>query len=169
MDLFAAQGLAQTSAEQIAEAAGVSVRTFHRYFPQKADAVLPALDSLWDEFARLVAVAPGDAPLSEVVTEAFLRVHRGPEAQRHIAFYAIMTTDPQLENMWLRLHARSERKLRPILASRSGAAPDSPDIALLAAVILAAARLVSELRGEKPRQEVDDLARTLFSRIEEFG
>ena len=41
--LFLAKGVADTSAEEIAEAAGISSRTLWRYFPTKDSCVTPLL------------------------------------------------------------------------------------------------------------------------------
>ena len=45
LDLFAAQGYATTTIEQIADAAGVSRRTFFRYFSCKEAIVVFAMDA----------------------------------------------------------------------------------------------------------------------------
>jgi AcrR family transcriptional regulator len=63
MRLFAAQGYAQTTVEEIADAAAISPRTFFRYFPTKEDVVL------WDEYdpqvGELIAARPDDEPVAE--------------------------------------------------------------------------------------------------------
>jgi AcrR family transcriptional regulator len=61
--LFAEKGYAQTTIEDIADAAAISPRTFFRYFPTKEDVVL------WDEYdpeaAELLAARPADEPVAE--------------------------------------------------------------------------------------------------------
>jgi AcrR family transcriptional regulator len=61
--LFTEQGYAQTTVEEIADAAAISPRTFFRYFPTKEDVVL------WDEYdprvGELLAARPHDEPVAE--------------------------------------------------------------------------------------------------------
>ncbi|PWJ53770.1 transcriptional regulator, TetR family [Quadrisphaera granulorum] len=58
--LFAEQGVAATSIEQITEAADVSQRTFFRYFESKYDLLLPDLTALFDELEAALAERPRD-------------------------------------------------------------------------------------------------------------
>src|SRR4029453_5997385 len=61
--LFAEKGYADTTVEEIADAAAISPRTFFRYFPTKEDVVL------WDEYdpqvGELLAARPDDEPVAE--------------------------------------------------------------------------------------------------------
>ena len=63
--LFDEKGYADTTVEEIADAAAISPRTFFRYFPTKEDIVL------WDEFdplaMDLLESVPDGMPLAETV------------------------------------------------------------------------------------------------------
>lgn len=66
VELVAERGLAQSTVEDIAEAAGVSTRTFFNYFPTKESAVL----GIHPEEADDVAGRLRDRPAEETPTEA---------------------------------------------------------------------------------------------------
>jgi AcrR family transcriptional regulator len=74
LELFAEQGADDVTVEHIAAAAGISVRTFFRYFPTR-DAVLSALPRRQnEEMCRRVAARP----VGESVLEAFIGAVREP-------------------------------------------------------------------------------------------
>jgi AcrR family transcriptional regulator len=62
--LFLAHGFEQTTVEQIARAAGVSRRTFFRYFESKEDVLAEHAERLGERlYAALSARPPGEPPL----------------------------------------------------------------------------------------------------------
>lgn len=63
LDLFEQHGVAATTVEQIAEAAGVSVRTVFRYFPHKEDAALVPHRDIEAAITRWLIALDGTAPL----------------------------------------------------------------------------------------------------------
>jgi AcrR family transcriptional regulator len=56
--LFLERGFEQTTVDEIAEAAGLSRRSFFRYFPTKEDAVFGLLYDLGEELAAAIAARP---------------------------------------------------------------------------------------------------------------
>ncbi|GAA0513437.1 TetR family transcriptional regulator [Paractinoplanes deccanensis] len=84
MRLFAEQGYAATTTEQIAAAADVSPSTFFRYFPTKERLVLA--DDLEETMLAALAEQPADLPLltafSRAVRTGLDRTGREFEAQR---------------------------------------------------------------------------------------
>lgn len=67
LELFAERGFNSVAVEEIAEAAGVSTRTFYRYFPAKED-VLALFPRHLDEIGRglLEAEPPGRTPFEAI-------------------------------------------------------------------------------------------------------
>ena len=67
VDLFTEQGYDTTTVAQIAERAGVTKSTFHRYFPDKRDLLVAGQQTLSRLLTEGVAAAPQDAgPLAAV-------------------------------------------------------------------------------------------------------
>jgi AcrR family transcriptional regulator len=76
LELFAVHGPEEVTVEQIAEAAGISVRTFFRYFPSRDEIVLAAPTRQVEEMCGRVVARPAH----ESVLEAFIGgVHEGQE------------------------------------------------------------------------------------------
>ncbi|MGY1803365.1 mycofactocin system transcriptional regulator [Blastococcus sp. SYSU D00922] len=81
LDLFAARGFENVISDEVADAAGISRRTFFRYYPTKADAV-------WGDFAghvarleALLAATPPAQPVLAAVCAAYVEVNDYPEAE----------------------------------------------------------------------------------------
>jgi mycofactocin system transcriptional regulator len=72
LELFSEQGFEATTVEQIAERAGVSRRTFFRYFDTKAAVVWSEFDLEVDALHRLLRDAPDDRPIAESIRVAVL-------------------------------------------------------------------------------------------------
>ena len=70
VDLFSERGFSEITVEEIARAAGVSVGTFHRYFPSKEHAVCPVLDAGWKAFMDAFAASPRDEPVLDSLVGA---------------------------------------------------------------------------------------------------
>lgn len=140
LDLFAEHGFDQVTVDQIAAAAGMSGRTFHRYFPAKEDVVVGEPEQ-WGEFVRdAFAARPADEPVWDSLLasfEAFIgflaesgRVQRGKFAMR------VLVSTASLRARNLEKHQLWGRMLVPLVAARL---PDDGDTALRAEIIVQAA------------------------------
>jgi AcrR family transcriptional regulator len=72
IDLFAARGFGEVTVDEIAEAAGISPRTFFRYFPTKAHVVRAHQQRLVDRLIRALAARPADEGPVTALREALL-------------------------------------------------------------------------------------------------
>lgn len=91
---FLAQGVEETSAEQIAADAGVSLRTFYRHFTSKHDLLFADYDAGLEWFrAALQARSPGE-PILESVQSAIDASPYDPEAVAQIAALRAKELDP---------------------------------------------------------------------------
>jgi AcrR family transcriptional regulator len=140
LDLFAEHGFDQVTVDQIATAAGMSGRTFHRYFPAKEDVVVGEPER-WGEFVRdAFAARPADEPVWDSLLasfEAFVgflaesgRVQRGKFAMR------VLVSTASLRARNLEKHQLWGRMLVPLVAARLA---DDDDTALRAEIIVQAA------------------------------
>ena len=68
--LYSERGYAQTTVAEIAERAGLSERTFFRYFVDKREVLFWGAGTLAELMVDAVAAAPGDAPPLDAVAAA---------------------------------------------------------------------------------------------------
>jgi mycofactocin system transcriptional regulator len=78
--LFTDQGFDSTTIEQIAEEAGVSKRTFFRYFSSKANVLWSEFDSEVDTIRAALAEVPPGVPMMDAIRRAVVTAnHYGPQ------------------------------------------------------------------------------------------
>lgn len=73
IDLFVERGFAETSVDDIAAAAGISRRTFFRYFASKADVVWADFDAAVERLRADLDSMPADLDLMEALRRAVVR------------------------------------------------------------------------------------------------
>lgn len=83
VELFAAKGFSETTVEEIAKAAGVSRRTFFRYFTSKDDLLSQAVLALGTSLSAAIATSPAAYSPLEVVRETVLAEARRAVAHPH--------------------------------------------------------------------------------------
>jgi mycofactocin system transcriptional regulator len=74
--LFSEQGFEETTVEQIAAAAGVSRRTFFRYFDSKAAVLWHEFDGEVDALRAAFGQVSGDVPMMDAIRETVVGVNR---------------------------------------------------------------------------------------------
>ncbi|WP_405853208.1 TetR/AcrR family transcriptional regulator [Streptomyces sp. NBC_00090] len=155
-ELFTEHGPDGTTAEDIAQRAGVALRTFYRYFRSKQDAVAPLLAGGADRWReRLAAAAPGtEAGLPEALERS---IAESLAAEDETAAEGLRWTrgllraaaeDPALRAVWYRVNQESEEKLREVLAGLAGPGADPLEVRLAAAAATDAIRIALESWAE---------------------
>jgi AcrR family transcriptional regulator len=91
---FLAQGVEDTSAEQIATDAGVSLRTFYRHFTSKHDLLFADYDAGLHWFRSALAGRPQDESIIESVQAAIFAFPYDVEAVTRIAALRAEELDP---------------------------------------------------------------------------
>src|SRR5260370_25850404 len=97
--LFARGGYANVSVEDIAEEAGISLRTFYRYFSAKDEVLSPIFTQGTEDLLDHIARRPAAEDLAEAVEHAYRRVN--PPTDRVPARTRLFTDAPTLQPPWL--------------------------------------------------------------------
>jgi mycofactocin system transcriptional regulator len=147
LDLFTLRGFENVTTDEVADAAGISRRTFFRYYATKADAV-------WGDFAghvtrladRLSASDPAQPVLGSVCA-AYVAANDYAEAELPLLrerMQLILTEPALLAHSQLR-YADVDRAVAGHVAARTGASPTDLVPRLVAATTRAAATTAFEV------------------------
>jgi AcrR family transcriptional regulator len=136
--LFAEKGYAQTTVEEIADAAAISPRTFFRYFPSKEDVVL------WDEYdplaLELLEARPVDEPLLEtfraVIRETLGGLYRR-DPERLLTRIRLAAIVPEVRARFLDAQTHGVEELAEQLAEKRGARVDALTLQVAASAMIA--------------------------------
>jgi len=160
LELLAVQGFDDTSAEEIAAAAGISRRTFFRYFGTKNNIPFGNYAALLRELEQWLSAQPDDRPMFEVIVDAVVRFNRvhtdGPVAHRE-RMELIMHTPALRANAAL-VNAEWQAVLARYAALRMGEPPEALGPQLVAHVSLGAASAAYE---QWLRDEASDLVEVM--------
>jgi AcrR family transcriptional regulator len=139
--LFLAKGFEATTVEEIAAGAGISPRTFFRYFASKEDVVL---DLVWlevDRLAERIASRPADEGLLASLEGALSETTaRSDGLERELL--VLLKRTPSLRARWLAQGWESAQRLRPVVAARLGLPVTELKVALAANTLFAVAETV---------------------------
>ncbi|MEV0615345.1 TetR/AcrR family transcriptional regulator [Nonomuraea sp. NPDC050404] len=129
--------------DDIAEAAGVSPRTYNNYFSSREQAIVAAVTGEREaRVAATMADRPAHAGLADTVIEAIVDQYTAPDQSGQEALLLI-TTRPALRNAFIDTTTAIENPLTDAIAERLG--DDEPHTArVLAASVATAVRLALE-------------------------
>ncbi|MDT0398299.1 MULTISPECIES: helix-turn-helix domain-containing protein [Streptomyces] len=123
--------------EDIAEAAGVSPRTYNNYFSSREQAIVAAVTAERESrAAAAVAAGPADVRLADALTAAVLEQHTAPRDPGELL---LITGSPALRAAYLDTAAAIEGPLAAAIGRRLGDA-DTLTARVLAASVAAAVR-----------------------------
>ncbi|HWA64915.1 MAG TPA: mycofactocin system transcriptional regulator [Mycobacteriales bacterium] len=142
LELFATHGYAQTSVEQIAAGAGVSKRTFFRYFESKTAVLWHDFDNEVDALREAFARLPAKTPLMTAIRQVVISVNRYraedvPELRTRMR---LIGSDPDLQASAAVHYDAWERAVCEFAALRLGLPPDSLQPLAVGRATLAACR-----------------------------
>jgi mycofactocin system transcriptional regulator len=145
--LFTQRGFDETTVEQIAAEAGVSSRTFFRYFDNKAAVLWHAFDAEVDALRGALAEVPDSVPLLEAIRRAVISVNRYtaadvPELHNRIN---LISTVPALQASAAPHYDAWERAIIDFAAGRLGEDPTALIPLAIGRATLAVCRAAYEL------------------------
>jgi len=125
--LFTENGFDETTVERIAAAAGVSKRTFFRYFDSKADVLWHAFDGEVRSLRAAFAAVPGDIPLMDAIRQVVVGVnqYRAEDVPELRTRMNLIGSVPALQASAAQHYDAWERAVSEFAAARLGQPADS--------------------------------------------
>jgi AcrR family transcriptional regulator len=166
-DLAKTEGLAQVRVPQIAEAVGVSTRTFNNYFSSKEAAIVWPTTLRAARMVSDLAERPAGEPLVDALVDVVAALY-GPAGQEGLpkgwldGFRILVATEPALHGEYLKAQSAGERTLADVIAARTGAADTDLEPLLVAGVVSAAERaaVLHWFRQRDPSMPLVEVVRT---------
>lgn len=167
LNLFSANGYDETTTDQIAESAGVSPRTFFRYFPTKESVLFFGEYDFIDAVSGVYLAQPDELSDYEAMVNSFALLAPGlKRIRRRIAQYheAVASSLVLLGRERKNHEANAETVAKVIAARRRLPSPDS-ECRLLASVgMLLVERALNQWLST-PNRGLDDLIRQEFAAL----
>ncbi|MFV8162329.1 TetR/AcrR family transcriptional regulator [Mycobacterium sp. 134] len=167
---FLAQGVEDTSAEQIAADAGVSLRTFYRHFTSKHDLLFADYDAGLHWFRAALAERPASESILDSVQSAVLAFPYDVDAVTKIASMRAVELDPDRIVRHIRqVESDFADAVAELLVVRRGRVPQGDDrlrivvtARAVAAAVFGAMELwmVGDEAGERSLPELARMCRT---------
>ncbi|MGY1993398.1 TetR/AcrR family transcriptional regulator [Mycolicibacterium fortuitum] len=172
---FLAQGVEDTSAEQIAADAGVSLRTFYRHFTSKHDLLFADYDAGLHWFRAALAERPASESILDSVQSAILAFPYDVDAVTKIASMRAVELDPDRIVRHIRqVESDFADAVAELLVARAGQAPAGDDrlrivvtARCVAASVFGAMELwmVGNEAGERSLPELARMCRTALEAL----
>jgi AcrR family transcriptional regulator len=141
VDLFVDSGRTDFTVAELARHAGISERSFYRYFPRKEEVVRPFLTGGFERITSLLAARPAAEPIREALVAAWSASWVATDTERSRRLFRLLSGDVGLRATWFQVITESEAHWAQAIAVRIGIEPLSQQAALIGAVVVAAVRL----------------------------
>jgi AcrR family transcriptional regulator len=152
LDLFVRDGYDAVPAEAIAAEAGVSLRTFYRYFQAKDEVLSPIVTRGTETLAARFAARPADETLAEAFAAAFREMRPPEDRQSAPRLIPLLTEVPVLRARWLADLRTIESTFSTVVKQRTPTPLSDADAELTGAMLVTALRIALE------RAAADDAA-----------
>ncbi|KQT02821.1 hypothetical protein ASG42_25355 [Rhizobium sp. Leaf391] len=146
--LFLEKGVAETSGDEIAEAAGISRRTLWRYFRTKESCIEPLFALTSQRFAEKLAKWPLEISVERFLEIAydFSEIHTREIEDGKLVVHLIARLDeePALLEPFFMATRMTEIAMARVIAFRLDMSPTEFEVRLCAAAVAAAMRVIDE-------------------------
>jgi AcrR family transcriptional regulator len=147
---FAEAGGPDVSVDELARSAGISRRTFHRYFPTKESAVAPVMHHGVRLMADALALRPTDEPLGDALAASFDAASGGSLRERTDNLVPLLRSSSAMRAVMAQAIDEAEALLREPLAQRLGLASDDVRVTVALVVVTGLLRRsLTDDSGEK--------------------
>jgi mycofactocin system transcriptional regulator len=167
LDLFTQRGFEGVTIDEIADVAGISRRTYFRYFATKADAVWGDFSAHVERLARLLRDSPSGQTVLASICDAYVEVN--DYAPRDLPLLRqrmqLILTEPALLAHSQVRYADVDRVVAEYVALRTGAEPGELLPRLVATSTRAAATTAFEAWLTSPEFSLDKALRTAFDEL----
>lgn len=125
--LFTAQGFESTTIEQVAEEAGVSERTFFRYFSSKSSVLWTKFETEVDAIRAALASVPDEVPMMDAIRNAVVSAnhHRVEDVPEMLLRMNLIFTVPALSSSAAEHYETWEQVISQFASRRLGLPADS--------------------------------------------
>jgi mycofactocin system transcriptional regulator len=171
LDLFTRRGFEGVTIDEVSDAAGISRRTYFRYFATKADAVWGDFSEHVARLAALLTDSGGQQPVLASICDAYVEVNDYSSADLPLLrqrMQLILTEPALLAHSQLR-YADIDRVVAEYVAARTGAEPGgaapAPRGRELASRRYGGLRGLAHLSRPVPRQGAADVLRRARERL----
>ncbi|WP_191931603.1 TetR family transcriptional regulator [Arthrobacter bussei] len=164
-DLARSVGPGAFTADQIAERAGVSRRTFFNYFHSAEDALTVRMDGFLELALGVFGSMPAGEPLFESIIRAFSETTRMEGLSQHGELFRMADTNPELLRAQLHSWERAEVLIAEALRRRLGSVTGDLYLTALVGSVLSCTKAAMRDWAATTAEDAEDSGEQLEARI----
>jgi AcrR family transcriptional regulator len=144
VDLLRSRGMGDFTVEDVAEAAGISRRTFFNYFPSAEAALAVPTESFLDNAINEFLQRPQDEPLLESAQQALIALADPMQLAAMAEVFSLTRNNPQMSRFQLECWDNCTHRLLATTRQRVGDAVDELYLGSLVACVVSCGRVAFE-------------------------
>lgn len=169
LDLFLLQGYDATTTDQVAAKAGVSTRTFFRYFDSKDEVLFRGQRFWFERVADMVKQQPANLKPMDAMCETLVELAVGISREALVRYERIVKSSVALVGRSQVEQAENIGRIAEGLAARQGRSAPDDECTIIASVGLMLYRhAVTQVRDGSSHSPIEVLIREKFSTLEKI-